>query len=112
MQPYIAEMPYAPGEAVKRSYHEGIYSSHQAKLWEIMQDCFITLNYGYGCTRGPAPGVVIDMPRFYAWRQRWMTHWRLEAETREGQAKRAPEVDEIPEDMWLYWYQCALAAVA
>ena len=103
--------PFPPGIIVRRPYSPSSYNDHQWALWQAFNDVYYAQVYGFGETRQASPCVLLDRGRFEAWRQKVLAGWRQEA-GRDRRTSSPGNVEDIPDPLWLYWYQRVLAAPA
>jgi len=103
--------PHKPGEFIQRRFSG--YSDYQEHLWEALDDFYFADVGGYGNTRQPTPGKVIE-PKyshqldFSGWKELVIQRWGFES----GRDKNTKGItdDEIPEHLWYYLYERFLDA--
>lgn len=84
------------------------YSPWQEALWQAMNDVYYAAVYGYGHTRQASPGRAFDMQAFESWKAKVVAAWAQESVRDAG--TRGADMEEIPDSLWLYWYERVLDA--
>jgi len=107
----MKQTKHQPGLVVSRQFHN--YNEFQDALWDAFDDFYYADVGGYGETRMPTPGKVIEPKNSYNldfndWKLRVLERWKAEA-GRDAQT-RGCTVEEFSENLWYYLYERFLDA--
>ena len=102
---------HKPGAEIKRSFSG--YTTYQECLWQAFDDFYFADVGGYGHTRMPTPGKIIEPTLshqldFSGWKELVIDRWAKEA-TRDKATKNL-DVNEISDNLWYYLYERFLDA--
>ena len=102
---------HKPGAEIKRSFTG--YTTYQEYLWQAFDDFYFADVGGYGHTRMPTPGKIIEPTLshqldFSGWKEFVIDRWAKEA-TRDRATKNL-DVNEISDNLWYYLYERFLDA--
>ena len=102
---------HKPGAAIKRLFTG--YTPYQECLWQAFDDFYFADVGGYGHTRMPTPGKIIEPTLSHqldlsGWKERVIDRWDKEA-TRD-KATKGLDVNEISDNLWYYLYERFLDA--
>ena len=102
---------HKPGASIKRLFTG--YTPYQECLWQAFDDFYFADVGGYGHTRMPTPGKIIEPTLSHqldlsGWKERVIERWEKEA-TRD-RATKSLDVNEISENLWYYLYERFLDA--
>jgi len=102
---------HKPGAEIKRSFSG--YTPYQECLWQAFDDFYFADVGGYGHTRMPTPGKIIEptLPNqldLSGWKERVIDRWTKEA--RRDKDTKSLNVDEISDNLWYYLYERFLDA--
>ena len=105
--------PWRPGEKVGYTTRagnlaSGSYSVRQEALWQALNDVYHAALFGYAGQRQPRPGESVDTQRYREWKARVL--FRFKAEAQRDATERPLLEDDLPENLWRYWYSQSLAA--
>ena len=102
---------HKPGAIIKRSFSG--YTPYQECLWKALDDFYFADVGGYGHTRMPTPGKVIEptLPHqldLSGWKERVIERWDKESGRDRG--TKGLDANEIPDNLWYYLYERFLDA--
>ena len=102
---------HKPGAEIKRSFSG--YTPYQECLWQAFDDFYFADVGGYGHTRMPTPGKIIEpilshQLDFSGWKERVIEQWAKESKRDKG--TKSLEGNEIPDNLWYYLYERFLDA--
>lgn len=89
----------------KRSFSG--YDDWQEALWQALDDVYWAKYSGFDHCRQP-DYHYIDDTKFNEWREKVVMGWKSES-GRDNQT-RGLTIEDLPDNLWLYWYQRSLAA--
>ena len=102
---------HKPGAEIKRSFTG--YTTYQEYLWQAFDDFYFADVGGYGHTRMPTPGKIIEPTLshqldFSGWKE--LVIDRLAKEATRDKATKNLDVNEISDNLWYYLYERFLDA--
>tara|TARA_R110002020_G_scaffold84375_3_gene209058 strand:+ start:18194 stop:18628 length:435 start_codon:yes stop_codon:yes gene_type:complete len=108
----MKQTKHQPGVIVKRQFNN--YSEFQDALWNAFDDFYYADVGGYGATRMPTPGKVVEPVNSYNldfndWKLRVIQRWKAEA-GRDNQTRGVSSEDEFSDNLWYYLYERFLDA--
>ena len=108
----MKQTKHQPGVIVKRQFNN--YSEFQDALWNAFDDFYYADVGGYGVTRMPTPGKVVEPVNSYNldfndWKLRVIQRWKAEA-GRDNQTRGVSSEDEFTDNLWYYLYERFLDA--
>ena len=108
----MKQTKHQPGVIVKRQFNN--YSEFQDALWNAFDDFYYADVGGYGATRMPTPGKVVEPVTSYNldfndWKLRVIQRWKAEA-GRDNQTRGVSSEDEFSDNLWYYLYERFLDA--
>lgn len=103
---------YRPGSKSPDPKMQSQYGPSQEGLLMAYSDVFYARMYGFEHTRQPGPRQSIDIERFECWQGNVLGPFRAQS----LRSKTMPDAEilhkeDLPEHLWLYFYQRCLAAV-
>lgn len=93
--------PHQPGQPLPRGYQH--YNPYQELCWQALDTVYQAHYHGYGETRQPTPGRVIDPIKYLAWREKFDRAWASEAQR--DQETRGLTGQELGENAMRHLYE-------
>ena len=107
----MRQTSHKPGFDSTRSFAN--YTEYQDALWEALDDFYYADVGGYGHTRLPTPGKIIEPTlshqlEFDGWKELVIKRW--DAEAKRDKQTKGIQADEISDNLWYYRYERFLDA--